>query len=431
MKKAVIAILAIAALGRCASTSAPMDAPIPLTDAKRPNLDAARQKLLAMGTAMRMERRAADPNLLRDIRTARPSSKVTIQVTDGLTYTAITDGVRRHRDTVVWRGHIPDAKFWGASSLVVKGSSVIGLVQVDDRYFDIREDDDKSTTGAIEHLFAEIDDALFPAEAEPKPRRAPEARTTPLPPLPTKRAKPEDPTVISVLLVIPPQLAEWCDASKMQLMEAMSMANLDGVWASFTNGAVQARVSAWCTPHEAAGGDLWTDLDWVTNDKDVAAQRTATKSNVVAFLVPDGDNCGMSQPKESITQPDAAALAFSVVRFDCAWDNYSLAHEIGHVLGMDHDRYTAKGGYLDRCAYGYSILRNGTPIARDVLAYTGYCKSLNIDCPRIGTFSYAGTVNGIQFGVDCSVTGDTGTTTGAASNVNQLLTAAPVAVTWQ
>lgn len=429
MKNARVAILVIASLARCASTPPPAPNPesVPLVAAS-----AARHKLLAVGTALRAERRATDPTLLRQLRTARPGSKVTIEVVDDLVYEATTDGVRKHRDAIVWRGTIADAKFWGAASLVVHGSKIVGNVQVDDRYFAIRDDDDEATSGVIEQLIAEVDERLFPAEGEALKRRVgvPPALADVTSAVP-RRAKPEEPVTISVLLVIPPQLAEWCEASKMQLMEAMSMASLDGVWASFTRGAVAARVSSYCTTHESVGGTLQDDLDWVTSDPDVQAQRTATKSNVVVFIVPDGTNCGMSQPKESLTQPDAAALAFSVVKFNCAWNNYSLAHEIGHVLGMSHDRYTERGGYLDRCSYGYSILRDGAPIARDVMSYSGYCTSQSIDCPRIGTYSYANTVKGLQFGVDCSVTGDTGTTTGAASNVDQLLIAAPIAVTWQ
>jgi hypothetical protein len=182
----------------------------------------------------------------------------------------------------------------------------------------------------------------------------------------------------------------------------------------------------------AAGGDLLNDLDWVTTDPDVQAQRVATKSNMVAFLVPEADNCGRSNANYPVDDPGAASRAFSVVRFDCAWENYSLAHELGHVLGMDHDRYTIRGGYYDRCNYGYSILNDaGTPVARDVLAYENYCKSLGLKCPRVGTYSYSADLKGYRFGISCSVTGDLEPTTGAASNVDQLLLAAPIAVGWQ
>ena len=407
MKRTILAILLATALSGCA-TAPPARAPLIDT--------------------LRAQRHLADAQLLKDVLDARPGSQVPIRVLPNLVYTAVTESVKRRGNATVWRGRIDSAKYWGAATLVLHEGKLTGMVQVDDRYFSIREGDDESTVDRIENFIAEVSEELFPEEAEPRGGQAllPVAKQAGLP-----LASADAPITLSVLIVIPPQLAEWCDPSKMQQMEAMSEASLDGVWAQFTDGAVVARVSAWCTTHEAVGGNLLDDLNWVTSDPDVQAQRVATKSNMVAFLVPSAKNCGISNANYPVDDPGAASRAFSVVRFDCAWENYSLAHELGHQLGMDHDRYTIKGGYYDRCNYGYSILQDGKPVARDVLAYKNYCESLGLECPRIGTYSKSATAKGYQFGVSCSVNGDLSPTTGAASNVDQLLLAAPIAVQWQ
>jgi hypothetical protein len=346
---------------------------------------------------------------------ARAGTRIQFREFSDLDYVADTDSVIDEDGITVWQGHIGDAGFWGTAIAVVNGHDVVGSVQVDDHMYAIRTKDD-------DLVVSEVDQSMFPEELEPRPHPRIAQQLARRPELAA--------VTLRVLLVVPPSLSKWCSAPMSRLMAKMSEANVDGVWSRFTGGAIGSEMSVYCTDHEADSTSLYPNLDWVSSDAGVQAQRTATKSNMVAFIIPEAGGCGQSYGNYPVDDPEANTRAFSVVRFDCAWENYSLAHELGHQLGMDHDRYTISGGYTDRCNYGYSFIKDGKPVARDVMSYSGYCKSLGIDCPRIGTYSYATTLKDLQLGVPCSVTGDTDPVTGAASVVEQLLIAAPVAATW-
>jgi hypothetical protein len=364
------------------------------------------------------QRRGFAAKLAEQLAAAKAGTRIPFREFSDLDYVADTDSVINKDGMTVWQGRIADAGFWGTAIAVVNGHEVVGSIQVDDRVYAIRTKDD-------DLVVSEVDQSTFPEELDPRPRGG-ETRPAVIGP----RASEEAPVVLRVLLVIPPSLSKWCSPPMSRLIAKMSEANVDGVWSRFTGGAVTSEMSVYCTDHEADSTNLYANLDWVSTDADVQAQRAATKSNMVAFIIPEASSCGQSFGNYPVDDPQASTRAFSVVRFDCAWENYSLAHELGHQLAMDHDRYTIKGGYTDRCNYGYSFIRDGKPVARDVMAYSGYCKSLGIDCPRIGTYSFATTLKDLRLGVPCSVTGDTDPVTGAASAVDQLLIAAPVAATW-
>jgi hypothetical protein len=87
-------------------------------------------------------------------------------------------------------------------------------------------------------------------------------------------------------------------------------------------------------------------LDWV---HDTRGQVDA--DFVCLWLLDDenGDTCGLAGCSVG------AEEAFSVVPYDCAVDNYSMAHEIGHNIGCAHDRDNDEGGcgyYSD--SYGWN-----------------------------------------------------------------------------
>lgn len=407
MKRALIAVFVAACLSACRTADFHRQLGIGqvLSETKRPGF--------------------AD-DVARALAAATPGSEIRFADFSDLPYVAITDSVATKDGVTIWQGRIGEAGFWGRATAVVNGSDVVGSVQVDNHIFAIRTQD-----GGL--LVSEVDHTLFPEEGEPRAIAKQAVENAQLNVQEMSRPKslrpPETAVTLRVLLVVPPSLSKWCTPVSSRLMAKMSEANVNGVWAHFTGGAVTSEMSVYCTEHESSG-DLYTDLDWVMNDAGVKAQRASTSSNMVAFMVPEAKNCGQSYANYPVDDPEANTRAFSVVRIDCAWENYSLAHELGHQLGMDHDRYTISGGYLDRCNYGYSFIKDGKPVARDVMAYTGYCKSLGVDCPRIGTYSVAETLGGVQMGVPCSVTGTTDPVAGAANNVEQLRLAAPIAATW-
>ncbi|WP_426516226.1 cell wall-binding repeat-containing protein [Diaminobutyricibacter sp. McL0618] len=100
-------------------------------------------------------------------------------------------------------------------------------------------------------------------------------------------------------------------------------------------------------------------------------QRDAIGADLVAMIVPRTNGaCGWGY-----LPPDG----LSVTAFDCL-SGYSLAHEIGHNLGSDHDY--ANSSMLDR-PYAFSYGHQVAGIARDIMAYP----CANADCPRLLQYS--------------------------------------------
>ena len=96
---------------------------------------------------------------------------------------------------------------------------------------------------------------------------------------------------------------------------------------------------------------------WRLADKDdghmeyIHALREAYRADIAILIVDDPKSCGLA------TRIGAdAGEAFAVVHHECAAANYTLAHEIGHLLGARHEMSYVSGtgwrdimGYKDAC----------------------------------------------------------------------------------
>ena len=68
---------------------------------------------------------------------------------------------------------------------------------------------------------------------------------------------------------------------------------------------------------------------------------------------PSGEACGYSQLISDPAAPGSGLFAFSIVRRNCATINLTFGHELGHLMGADHDRFNAQAGTSRRHNYGY------------------------------------------------------------------------------
>jgi hypothetical protein len=95
--------------------------------------------------------------------------------------------------------------------------------------------------------------------------------------------------------------------------------------------------------------------------------RDAHGADLVALLVADGQFCGLAFSMQAIG--DAfESMAFSVTTWFCAVGNLSLAHELGHNQGCQHDRATAVNPPPLDHGYGYRFTDNGGTLRRTVMA---------------------------------------------------------------
>jgi len=107
---------------------------------------------------------------------------------------------------------------------------------------------------------------------------------------------------------------------------------------------------------------------------EIHALRDRYKADVAVLIVDDPKGCGLA------TRVFADAdEAFAVVHHECAASTYSLAHEIGHIIGARHDLNLDK--MMTPFAYGHGYV-NGTKW-RDIMSYKESCGG----CPRVPVWS--------------------------------------------
>lgn len=124
---------------------------------------------------------------------------------------------------------------------------------------------------------------------------------------------------------------------------------------------------------------------------DVAGLRNAYHADFAALITETGSNsatgCGiaflMADPS-----PDFADAAYSVTKRRCG--GLTFSHELGHNLGLHHDRYVTQGQAATPAAYGFTNIDSLTatrPGFRTVLAYNNRCLDAGGTCDRIPFYS--------------------------------------------
>ena len=108
--------------------------------------------------------------------------------------------------------------------------------------------------------------------------------------------------------------------------------------------------------------------------EEIHGLRDKYRADVAVLIVDDAQGCGLA------TRVFADANeAFAVVHHECAATSYTLAHEIGHLIGARHDLSMDK--VMNPFPYGHGYV-NGTKW-RDIMSYKESCGG----CPRIPVWS--------------------------------------------
>ena len=139
-------------------------------------------------------------------------------------------------------------------------------------------------------------------------------------------------------------------------------------------------VHAYQTDYAESGSHF--DHVWRFADKgdgfmeEIGGIRDRHAADVAILLVHDLDGCGLA------TRVGAdAEEAFAVVHHECAQTSYSIAHEIGHIIGARHD--IALDTSDSPLPFGHGLV---TPRWRTMMAYKNACNG----CPRIPYWSNPG-----------------------------------------
>jgi uncharacterized repeat protein (TIGR01451 family) len=160
--------------------------------------------------------------------------------------------------------------------------------------------------------------------------------------------------------------------------------------------------------------DSSIDLGRVTNTSDgqldlIPTLRDRYGADLVTFLVDavEAGICGRGWVMTTVST-SFAPYAYNVVDRECASSNLSLAHELGHNMGGQHDWYVDDGTAPYSYAHGYVDVAH---LWRTVMAYNSECahQSPGVNCTRIPYFSnpsvsYMGNPTGVAAGTNTSCT---------------------------
>jgi hypothetical protein len=144
-------------------------------------------------------------------------------------------------------------------------------------------------------------------------------------------------------------------------------------------------------------GNMSTDLSRLRAPADgfmdeVHEARDAYSADLVALIVQAaGANCGVAYLMDPI-RAEFQTSAFSVTLRSCAIGNLTFPHELGHNIGLRHDRFV--DGNNTPFTYSHGFVNDdslnippGTPGLRTTLAYNNQCTSQGGTCLRLPYFS--------------------------------------------
>jgi hypothetical protein len=248
--------------------------------------------------------------------------------------------------------------------------------------------------GGDVHTMAEIDPKKLPPDHAPDPAQrntavappAPPATLPPPPPEPTvapfpdaeRQALEAKAIVIDMMLLVTKRVADSYIRNPADL-SALAIEQSNETFRNSGLGSVRLRlVHSQLIDYDEAGADqfdhLYRMVDGEGVFKDLKKLRNEKRADIVGLILDSPTGCGQS------TRVGAdAEEAFFVVHHACAAITYSMAHEVGHILGSRHDRFMDTNNTPIAYAHGYI---NGSKW-RDMMSYQEGCGG----CPRIPFWS--------------------------------------------
>ena len=328
--------------------------------------------------------------------TSAPS--ISVALSDATVLTIRRTSVEVRSDMCVWRGVVETT---GAPATLMwwPGGRMTGTVEHQGRIYSIRH------MGGQMHAVVEMDEGKMPPEhaaMTPRMRRDdPNLRDDPLVrqgdasmlkhPVVASMQQPgtkasaggvqdgrSNEIVIDVIVAYTKKAASNYTDVKRELVD-LSIEEANESFRRSGIGQVKLRlVHAYQTDYVEEGTHF--DHVWRFADKgdgymdEVHPLRDKYKADVGVLIVDDPQGCGLA------TRVFAEAdEAFAVVHHECAATTYSLAHEIGHLIGARHD--LKLDNIMTPFPYGHGFV-NGTKW-RDIMSYKESCGG----CPRLPVWS--------------------------------------------
>jgi Metallo-peptidase family M12 len=326
-------------------------------------------------------------------------AKVVLNLNEGTRLSVNRISLDVKPDMMIWRGTV-DGTNGDATLMWWPGVAMTGTVRHEGRIFSIRR-----MRGGVQAIaVVETSEARLPPEHAPAPAnlrtndanlqddplarrgdaselRAAGSRREPSPVYTapaSDAAGPSSEVIINVIVAYTRRAAgKYSDVERELVALSIEEANQ-----SFQNsklGHIRLKlVHAYQTDYVEDG--LHFDHVWRFADKndgymdEIHGLREKYDADVAILIVDDPSGCGLST--RVYADPDEA---FAVVHHECAVMSYSVAHEIGHLIGARHEFAVDK--QMTPFPYGHGYV-NGTKW-RDIMSYKESCGG----CPRVPVWS--------------------------------------------
>lgn len=340
------------------------------------------------------------------LRRAPEQSSAQIDLFDGVSVSLTRDSLKKATGGgYVWTGSLQGRDGFG--TLVISGGRVTGYIQDGLDTYQITP-----LSGGL-HRISEIDSNRFPGDiVVPAPHREPfGASPDKTPDDASDLSEPLGKTTVTVLIPYTKKARKESADIKGDANLAISLANT-----ALKNSGVKLKYKLVGTmevkKYKEAGDDLAgfsADLDNLATNKGkfkpVHKKRNKKKADLVAMLRKSSSvACGVGYFVETPTPADAGS-GFSVTTHNCV-TNHSVAHEMGHNSGLEHDRYQVQfePPYVNppKTEYNFGHVNKNARI-RSIMAYNRECVDNGYNCTRVPMYStpkkkYQGDKLGIKKG---------------------------------
>jgi Metallo-peptidase family M12 len=334
--------------------------------------------------------------------------KIAVPFGVGTSKTITRSSIEIRGDKAIWRGPVDDT---GVPLTIMwwPNGRMAGAVQIGNRLYSIRH------LGDSLYALVEMSDERMPSEHAPMPPRlrrsddpnlrddplvqqgdasvirppktatrtpslrGPDTSTSPRGKSVMKKAEPRlEDIVIDVIVAYTAKAAARYNEIRRDLVELAIERGNESFSMSGLSHIKLRLVHAYQTTYVEEGAHF--DHVWRFADKgdgymeEIHGLRDKFRADVAILIVDDAQGCGLA------TRVHADAdEAFAVVHHDCAALTYTVAHEIGHIIGTRHELSMDKSTTPFPYGHGYV---NGTKW-RDIMSYKESCGG----CPRLPIWS--------------------------------------------